>query len=383
MSEPSRQFDHRSGRILIRRDGFGKAVFDNHRLTDIAPALCARPAREAPRLARLLLPVCGWAQGLACVTAIETAAGRPAAAPTLAARALLAEAEMATRLLWHAAIDWPPLLGQPVQPAALRLVATGLEAMAAQLWRMADPLAPGDGAAPLEAAAEPARCLAEAVENMVLTGAPANLEDAGAWADWVENSEAALARLARRARSLAIPAGAPDAPLPPLAALAGHLDADAGFGRAPHVLGRAADATAAGRSGAARALGAYLGPVAARFLDTAISARALAIRLSARTPRAVEAVRLPGGAGAALVFTLRGPLVHLAALDGPDPSRARLVRFRAVAPTEWMLHPEGALARALSALLTPDFAAAARLVVAAFDPCAVIEVRAAREDCHA
>lgn len=190
MFEPSRQFDHRSGRILIRHHGSGKAVFENHRLTDIAPALCARPAREAPRLARFLLPVCGWAQGLACLTAIETASGRLAAAPTLAARALMAEAEMATRLLWHAAIDWPPLLGQPVQPVALRLVASGLEAMAAQLWRLADPLVPGDGAAPLEAAAEPARRLAEAVEHMVLTGAPADPGDADAWADWAERSDA-------------------------------------------------------------------------------------------------------------------------------------------------------------------------------------------------
>lgn len=383
MSEPTRPFELRSGRIVIRRDAGGKVVFGNHRVTELAPALCARAVHEAPRLARLLLPVCGWAQGLACLTAIETAAGRQAAAPTLAARALLAEAEMAARVLWHAALDWPPLLGQPVRTAAIRLVATGIEAMAAQLWRLADPLVSGDSAAPLEAAAEPARRLAETVEHMVLTGAPADPEDAGAWADWVESSDAALARLARRTRTLAIPAGASDAPLPPLAVLAGHLEADAGFGRAPHVQGRAGDPAAAGRFGAARALGAHLGPVAARFLDAAISARALAMRLRARTPRTVEVVRLPGGAGAAQVFTLRGPLVHLAALDGPDLSRARLVRFRAVAPTEWMLHPEGALARTLSALPDHGFAAATPLVVAAFDPCADIELLAAPEACHA
>lgn len=373
-----------SGRVIVQRQGDGTVRIDNHRLTEIAPALMTRPLDEVPRLVRLLLPVCGWAQGLACRTALEQASGQPAGPATLAARALLAAAEAAARLVWHGAIDWPRLLGRPVETVPLRLVQTALDALIAALWEFADPLATGDHARPLAAAARPAARLAEAIGASVIPGAPEAADDAAAWGQWVATHPAALAGLIRQAQALGLGPVAPDVPVPPLAGVAAALDGDAGFARAPHASGQAADPAAPQALPPALApLARDLGPVGTRYLETALAAQRIARRLVALDPPPVAALSLGDGVGAAQVVTLRGPLVHLVALDGTDPACARLVRFRAVAPTEWMLHPQGALARTLADLPGAAFTAAAPLVAAAFDPCAAVEILAPREPADA
>ena len=384
MSAPAAPRAPASGRVILQRLGDGRVQIDNQRLTDIAPALMTRPLDAAPGLARLLLPICGWAQGLACQTALEQAYGQPAGQATLDARALLAAAEAAARLVWHGAIDWPRLLGRPVETAPLRLVQTALDALIAALWEFADPLATGDHALPLAAAARPAARLAEAIGASVIPGAPEAADDAAAWTQWVAAHPAALAGLIRQARALGLGPVAPDVPVPPLAEVAAALDGDAGFARAPHASGQAADP--AGPEALPLALvplARNLGPVGTRYLGTALAAQRLARRLVALDPPPVAALSPEEGVGAASVTTLRGPLVHLVALDHPDPTRARLVRFRAVAPTEWMLHPQGALACTLAALPETAFASAAPLVAAAFDPCAAVEILAPGEPAHA
>lgn len=86
---------------------------------------------------------------------------------------------------------------------------------------------------------------------------------------------------------------------------------------------------------------------------------------------------LPGHVGLAWVEMARGTLIHWVQLDGTGP-QAKVLGCQVVAPTEWNFHPQGPVARLLSAL--PDdagFAARAALVVAAFDPCVPFAIEGA------
>lgn len=77
------------------------------------------------------------------------------------------------------------------------------------------------------------------------------------------------------------------------------------------------------------------------------------------------------GEGRALAWTemARGLLCHWAQLD----RNGRVIDYRVLAPTEWNFHPEGTLARAISALPAGD-AESARTLAAAFDPCVACTV---------
>ncbi|GMG82794.1 hypothetical protein LNKW23_20070 [Paralimibaculum aggregatum] len=75
-------------------------------------------------------------------------------------------------------------------------------------------------------------------------------------------------------------------------------------------------------------------------------------------------------AGCGIARTARGPLACRLRLD-----KGRIVDFRVVGPTEWLAHPDGALARALGALSGPEIEADARAVTAAYAPCVGLEFR--------
>lgn len=106
-------------------------------------------------------------------------------------------------------------------------------------------------------------------------------------------------------------------------------------------------------------------------------------RLSLATP--AEASPLTWGAqrrgerGAiAWVEMARGLLVHRVVLDAAG---SRVAACQVVAPTDWNFHPEGVAARAVSALRGSATAGAARLLVAAFDPCVPFDI--VQETAHA
>jgi hypothetical protein len=84
---------------------------------------------------------------------------------------------------------------------------------------------------------------------------------------------------------------------------------------------------------------------------------------------------LPLGPGEAIAYTelARGLLVHWVRLALPElrAGRAVVEDYRVVTPTDFALHPQGALAKRLQA---PDLTSSdVRLLVGAFDPCLEIE----------
>jgi len=358
----------RPGAIVALRgedpSGRARVVFRPAGGGDVARALVGRPAAEAPRLLRALLPAQGAAPGLACLAAVEAARGEAPDHDTRAARAMLALAETAVGLVAHACLDWPPLLSATPDAGCLRYGRAALDTLAARLWALADPLDPAARARPILAGEPAMSALIEALQRAVLPRAPA---DPLRLAGWAARDAAPLARLARLARSRAPAAAAAlPPPPPPLPALAATLASDPGFGRAPALAdgGPAEPGTLARLPAplAAEALGH--GPAGARFLATAHLALAVLEGLERLAPPPLEVIAPAPGVGAARVEGMRGPFVLRLALD----RAGRIAEFAAVVPTAWMLHPGGPFAAALAALPGTDLAGAGARVIAAFDP---------------
>jgi len=173
--------------------------------------------------------------------------------------------------------------------------------------------------------------------------------------------EAALA--ARLGDRRALPA---DPPLGPRAAawFAARLAPDPDFAARPEAEGAPADPLPGHR--AAGGLGARLDALRA-------GAAALAARLrDAPGPASAAGAWAHAGAsgtGCGVAMTARGPLACLLRADA-----GRVADLRAVAPTEWVMHPHGALARALATLFGGAIADEARALIAVFDPCAEVAV---------
>jgi len=91
----------------------------------------------------------------------------------------------------------------------------------------------------------------------------------------------------------------------------------------------------------------------------------------ARSPLlASGALDLGDGQALAWCEMARGLLLHWVQLD----AQGGVQDYRVLAPTEWNFHPDGALARALAALLPGD-AVSAQALAAAFDPCVACSVQ--------
>lgn len=83
---------------------------------------------------------------------------------------------------------------------------------------------------------------------------------------------------------------------------------------------------------------------------------------------ACGALSVAPGEGIAWTEMSRGLLVHWVRLvpGTADPERARVDRYRILAPTEWNFHPQGGLGRVLA---SASPAAPVRVAAAALDPC--------------
>ena len=175
--------------------------------------------------------------------------------------------------------------------------------------------------------------------------------------------------------------------------LAEQIDADPGFVQHPLWQGRPAETGPWTRlhlrQTAARPTSAWA-RLAARWLElVTLAAAPPPPAAAAQDPLlAGGALALGGGRAIAWCEMARGLLLHAVQLQADGTVQ----RYRVLAPTEWNFHPQGALARALSAL-APDAVADAQGLAAAFDPCvdctvvtpadALSPSRASQEPSHA
>jgi hypothetical protein len=379
-------------RLRVRWDGRQiRAVAIESTRPAAARALCGRRAEAAPQIVARLFSVCARAQTVACVGAVEAAQGREpdVAAQRLRERVVLAES--LHELLWRVVLDWPPLQGEraDVAPfAALRRVLQRALTSSSGMPRWWD-----DAAA---AQAAPWPDLVVQVDDFLerhVFGLPARewgamdrLADFEAWLARAQTVPARLLAAAWRSDF-----GASEVPAlsalgaPGLLRELARASEDAGFAMRPTRAGRPAETGSLGRVGAhplvAAAIAARGASVAVRLLarlaDLAGLARALRAGLDAPAADAGVRMMIAEGsgerAGAALVETARGLLVHHASL-APD---GEVTDYRIVAPTEWNFHPEGAFPQGLCGLASASAAAAeaaARMLAHALDPCVAFEV---------
>ncbi|EKV30749.1 Hydrogenase maturation factor HoxV/HupK [Caenispirillum salinarum AK4] len=342
-----------SGAVAAAEVASSRAVTASRVLEGKAP-------EEALRLVPLLFALCGSAQQMAGLRAVEAALSITVPPREAAARhmAVLAEtvAEHATRML----VDWPKLAGAAPDMAHARVVRTAAAAVQAALYPAGGRERIGGGAAP------DAGALARAAEGL----------DAAVTAA-LPLAEATAARVP----GLAAPAVAPfPADLDP-AWLAARMD-DAAFLKAPE----GPDGTVFETGPAVRVSGAA--DVAGRFAARLSEARALAREIVELAHEAAYSdafgdgvsAGLGSGRGLGAVEAARGRLVHLV-----DIADGRIARYRILAPTEWNFHPRGALGVALDGLRGRSAAEAeqaAGWIVAALDPCVACCV-STREAHHA
>lgn len=324
-----------SPRIDIYRAG-GEIVISQHR-----PAVLARLAgmgvTQALALVPTVLPICGAAQSVAALRAVE-AAREDDAAEREWQRDQRLWREQALSAAWRLAVDWPDLLGLPRDLAWLKALRSATDEQVVEL-------------------------LEKALAGM---GGVATVEDLATWAREGDGVAAALAQ-----RALALK---PETDLQTRA-----LRADALSARA-----RALLASPDYDPGAAMPEAVEVGPLAmgrdslvgaivdqyghgvrSRLLALLVDIRHIMIGLAGQVLSEDAPTAWPEGehAGTGCAFTARGPVFHRVALDDRD----RVHHWRAVAPTDWHFAPGGPVAAVLAGC---DEQPHGRLSVASFDPCA-------------
>lgn len=342
------------GRIVALR-------IDNRRPAGLLDALRGYRADQVPELVRRLFPICGSAHAVACAGAIAAARGDASNLDASAQRDRL-WAELAVAHGWRSLIDWRALLGQPPRLRELRRLIAAAERLRT----------PGERSDALQQ-------LAEHLQQAVFGDNAPRATHAAALCEWAGTVASPLQDLLRAIRESPLAMVRPPDVLalakPSAEWFATRLSSDPGFGRQPSVNGAPAEIGAyADCAAAERCLFDAAGAIGARWLAMLASAAALLATLRGaaqgrQTVAAADACSTLPDSGCAVADTVRGPLAYWVRLDGE-----RIADLRSVAPTEWALHPRGALSQWLLGLPAEDAQTTARLAAAAFDPCAVLGV---------
>lgn len=306
------------------------------RLTRAARLFAGRPAAAVLTLLPAVFSLCGTAQALAGLAAMEQAAGITPSPQRQAARRARLLAETLREHGTTIARDWPALLGEVPDLEAAKALRHGE-------WAAFTPLL---GAPPAEVAA-----------------------DVAAWAAAAETPAARLVRLVidsglagfGAGPFLPMPAGGPPDLGERLAA-----DADGAYAARPDHAGIVYETGPLARHPCG---GGLLARLSARLAEVSEALQDLAGLGHDHLPERMDSTAT--GIGLGVVEAARGLLAHRVELkDG------MVTDYRILAPTEWNFHPDGPLARGLrGAAVTPGLARNAALLVNALDPCVACSVK--------
>lgn len=369
--------------ILLRPTGAGCAVAIHSSRPLLASRLFeGRSVDETLRSVPLIFNVCGLAQGVAAVRAVESALATPAAADIERRREAVIRLEILREHLWRVVLDWPAFLDTGGDSSLLsRLMAliqtlkVAMDPHQALINRPGLQHADGietDLGAPL------AR-LRQTIADEVLGAPPGDwlaFDSAALWR-WAERSATMAARLLRHLRDRGwadLGAGASQ-PMPALdgATLAARLDADdadefIASPRCPAGDVETGPAARRHRHPLMSELCAQRGPgLLARLVARLLEIAQIAAGLDEGLESAADSIGSGAGVpGLSQVEAARGRLCHRVQL-----SEGRVSRYRILAPTEWNFRPDGPAAQALAGLRgAPDsLRHQARLLIHAIDPC--------------
>ena len=394
------------GRIEINLRCDGGHVADlsivNHRLTQAGRMFVGRRPDEVTAMLPLLFSLCGHAQLVAGLEALEQAAGQIPDPDTLKARRLMVAAETVLEQTQSVLRDWPALLGEEADMAAARGLRAALGSLRGALYPDRDWARLGGGRLQPDIP-ELTRRLGEArrlIESAIFVGPTGYvLGDPRNWSDWARTGATAAARLVRHMedQDLGGLGASPVPSLPPLdrTILEARLKEDDGrFLARPdwlgvphltHPLGRRANHPVVAAmlltygSGVLSLIAARLADLQA-CLDEAEELVAMIPpspdqKATLTPPLSRQRERENKGLG--LVEAARGLRVHRVELaDG------LIARYQILAPTEWNFHPNGALAHGLRGLACGDtLEVQARLLVSALDPCVAYTINKVGDPC--
>ncbi len=374
--------------VRVEKGVIAAVALSSTRPVKACSILVGHPLDEAMALLPRLFSLCGAAQAVAGLTAVEAALGLIPSPPQTAARQLLVAAEALEQTVWRLLMDGPRCVG--VRPALedLKRLRRALASLRPLLFP--DPVWMRIGGAYLA----PDRAgLAAAVDEIergvdraVLGRTPT--EDSP-WRDrsdfeaWVRAaaSPAAMILCWASERGLADFGRSAVEPLPAFdsAWLARRLanDADYSFCARPDYAGGVGETGALARCWNHPVIAAlradYGSGLLARLTARVIECGALVAELRELVQKVGDenpetpGVATASGSGLGVVECARGRLVHwLAVAEG------RVSAYRILAPTEWNFHPEGPLARGLAVARVGQggtVSQAIELLVMALDPC--------------
>jgi hypothetical protein len=319
----------------------------------IARALVGLPASVALQRIPGLLPICGGAQAIAAARAVAAAQGRPQQSQAGPDSSLWQEQALACG--WRLSVDWPDLLGEARQMAALKKLyqAQDDKQRAAALGQMLKGLDAVHSLSALLAWVQDSDCLAarvvrragEAAADQATVLPPPALDEAGL-------RSKACAALVAEPFDPQDPAGGP-LEVGPLA-----------MGRDPLVVELQGSM---GSTVLSRLLAQVLD---ARFIVRALLENRAEQQSTAQSHAWSNAQADDANSGIGCAVTARGPVFHQVRLAaGAGTAADTVADWRVLAPTDWHFGRRGPVARELANLATPTREHVA-LLVASYDPCA-------------
>ncbi|MDQ2089737.1 hypothetical protein [Marimonas arenosa] len=321
------------GITLDIRDGRVRDVSIRARDTGSATlAFTGMSATELPARIGTVYSLCGRAQTIAALGAIETALGFAARPGIAAARDVLRRAETLSQLAMRFALHWPRALGLPPDPALPRACLAAEQALETALFFGSTWRTPGAG--------QPEADLAQAEQTLEQLEAAVK--------NFVTNNDLAAA--------------VTDAGLDGFGALPADVAPEGG------TFSRRWEAPAVAEMRARHGPG-LTARLTAGLTDLAGMVPELRRALSQVVPAAPQQPACLSGHGIAVVETARGPLTHRVEIaDG------RITAYTIDAPTEKNFRPDGPVSAGLLGARADGLDRAAALHILAVDPCVEFEL---------
>ncbi|MBC7950226.1 MAG: nickel-dependent hydrogenase large subunit [Rhodospirillaceae bacterium] len=353
------------------------------RLVQASRLFAGRRPDEVTQLLPTIFALCGTAQVLAGLGAMEQAAGL--GTPQRHARQILLLAETIGEHGLGLARDWPALVGAAPDLPAARRIKTAMVSVRAALYPNGDWHRPSGGtltpqhdritAAIAEVRAALTELLGAEVESI--------LTDATSFHAWIATARTPAARLLAQLQDPAL-AGFGRGPFLPMpdqgpADLPAQMQADhdGAYVARPHSGGRIYETGPLARTAwhpVVAELMAEHGPgllarLTARLVEVVSCLQEMTELMQDLTAAHSLAPVLGDGMGVGLVEAARGLLAHRVELEG-----GKVKRYQILAPTEWNFHPEGPLVRGLKGAPDHDLHHRAALLIHALDPCVACHV---------
>jgi coenzyme F420-reducing hydrogenase alpha subunit len=360
-------------------------------LPPLKALLKGKSSQEAVRLIPRLFSLCGVAQTVAGLDALEMALGIEAPAAQKALRLLLTLAETVGEHARHLLLDGPLAFGLPPDVAAAKAIRKHIAMLKPLLAENEDWIRPGGASLNCDPAAlaDWLEMLRKLVLSHVMAGNDvAGLGSASDVDGWSRHEGSVPARLLHKILRADLAGFGASATLQmnhlPTDALMARLkgDDERDFARAPRdEQGYCLETGSLSRQGQHPIIQSFqkqggLGlaaRLAARLIELSHAITGIALSIPLLDSDQPTMSPLTGsGEGIGLAEAARGRLAHWVALtDG------MVEDYRLLAPTEWNFHPEGAFVQGLKGVRAADgqeAALKARWQALALDPCVSLEV---------